>query len=45
MPATNAETPHPSILDQIMKRQELTTEFQHAYREGHSTITALTQMT
>ena len=24
---------------------KLTTEFQHAYREGHSTSTALTQMT
>ena len=23
----------------------LTTDFQHAYREGHSTTTALTQMT
>ena len=24
---------------------KLTTDFQHAYREGHSTCTALTQMT
>ena len=36
------------VFDQIQcyfTVNKLTTEFQHAYREGHSTSTALTQMT
>ena len=36
------------VFDQIqcyLSVNKLTTDFQHAYREGHSTCTALTQMT
>ena len=36
------------VFDQIQcyfTVNKLTTDFQHAYREGHSTSTALTQMT
>ena len=37
------------VFDQIQcyftVKKKITTEFQHAYREGHSTSTALTQMT
>lgn len=36
------------VFDQIQcnfSENKLTTDFQHAYREGHSTCTALTQMT